>query len=93
MKSLAMNNFIFKSSKGLIKNSSLNLDDRMKAIQQEQRHQRSDLKDVKLMLNKILIDKHLQAQVDDYFEDEPIPEDTREDLDWNGARLSYSNRT
>ncbi len=69
MKSLAMNNFIFKSSKGLIKNSSLNLDDRMKAIQLEQRHQRSDLRDVKLMLNKLLIDKHLQEQVDSYFED------------------------
>ncbi len=71
-----MNNFIFKSSKGLIKNSSLNLDDRMKAIQTEQRYQRTDLKDVKLMLNKLLIDKHLQEQVDTYFEEdkEHIPD-------------------
>ncbi len=78
-----MNNFIFKSSKGLIKNSSLNLDDRMKAIQLEQRHQRSDLRDVKLMLNKLLIDKHLQEQVDNYFEDtsETEPPVDQGDLD------------
>ncbi len=79
-----MNNFIFKSSKGLIKNSSLNLDDRMKAIQLEQRHQRSDLKDVKLMLNKLLIDKHLQQQVDEYFtedSEEPSSRQETDDLD------------
>ncbi len=79
MKSLAMNNFIFKSSKGLIKNSSLNLDDRMKAIQTEQRFQRTDLKDIKLMLNKLLIDKHLQEQVDTYFEDTEHEEDKEPD--------------
>ncbi len=66
-----MNNFIFKSSKGLIKNSSLNLDTRMDLVLKEQRHQRSDLRDIKLMLNKLLIDKHLQNQVDNYFEQEP----------------------
>ncbi len=64
-----MNNFIFKSSKGLIKNSSLNLDNRMDMLLKEQRCQRADLQDVKLMLNKLLIDKHLQSQVDDYFDD------------------------
>ncbi len=69
MKSLAMNNFLFKSANGLIKNSSLNLDNSLKMLLTEQRHQRSDLKDVKLMLNKLLIDKHLQNQVDTYFED------------------------
>ncbi len=66
-----MNNFIFKSSKGLIKNSSLQLDTRMDLLLKEQRCQRSDLRDVKLMLNKLLIDKHLQEQVDNYFEDNP----------------------
>ncbi len=73
-----MNNLFFKSANGLIKNSSLDLDNRMKAIQTEQRHQRSDLKDVKLMLNKLLIDKHLQNQVDQYFEQDgsEIVEDT-----------------
>ncbi len=75
-----MNNFIFKSSKGLIKNSSLDLDTRMDLLLKEQRHQRSDLRDIKLMLNKLLIDKHLQNQVDEYFEDNKHPEDVA-DLD------------
>ncbi len=73
-----MNNFIFKSSKGLIKNSSENLDDLIikmehlfSVVLKEQRHQRSDLQDVKLMINKLLVDKHLQEQVDTYFEDNP----------------------
>ncbi len=82
-----MNNFIFKSSKGLIKNSSINLDTRMDLVLKEQRHQRSDLQDIKLMINKLLIDKHLQMQVDEYFKenpedthtyDIPVPEDDKE---------------
>jgi len=64
-----MNNFIFKSSKGLIKNSSLDLDTRMDLLLKEQRHQRSDLRDIKLMLNKLIINDHLQSQVDDYFKE------------------------
>ncbi len=78
MKSLAMDNLFFKSSKRLIKNSPENLQDLMvnavrkiEFIQKEQRHQRSDLQDVRLMINKLLIDKHLQQQVDTYFEDNP----------------------
>ncbi len=45
-------------------------------IQTELRHQRQDHKDMSLKLEKLLIDKHLQSQVDDYFEDneEHIPE-------------------
>ncbi len=72
-----MNNFIFKSPRRLIKNSSEILDNRMGELERklsfllgEQRHQRSDLKDIKLMLNKLLINKHLQEQVDDYFDSE-----------------------
>ncbi len=68
-----MNNFIFKSSKRLIKNSPLTSDDlmnRLLQIQIELRHQRQDNKDIKLMLNKLLVDKHLQQQVDDYFEED-----------------------
>ncbi len=80
-----MNNFIFKSPKRLIKNSSLNIENSLKMLLKEQRCQRSDLKDVKLMLNKLLIDKHLQQQVDEYFEDnaqENIPARAEvEDLD------------
>ncbi len=41
-------------------------------IQTELRHQRQDNKDIKLMLNKLLVDKHLQMQVDDYFEKDPF---------------------
>ncbi len=73
-----MNNFLFKSSKGLIKNSSINLgilNRQLDFILREQRLQRSDLKDIKLMINKILIDEHLQKQVDTYFEDTPNQED------------------
>ncbi len=74
MKSLAMDNFIFKSANRLIKNSPITSDNLMyqfEIIKKEQRHQRSDLQDIKRMLNKLLIDKHLQQQVDTYFEDNP----------------------
>ncbi len=37
----------------------------------ELRHQRQDNMDIKLMLNKLLIDKHLQMQVEDFYEDKP----------------------
>ncbi len=69
-----MNNFIFKSPKGLVKNSSIDsgiLDRHLKQIQTELRFQRTDLLDIKRMLNRLLIDKHLQMQVDNYFEDHP----------------------
>ncbi len=49
---------------------------KLNAIQAELRHQRQDNIDLKLMLNKLLIDKHLQMQVDTYFDkDEPVPEE------------------
>ncbi len=67
-----MNNFIFKSPRRLIKNSSVNfadlMDRKLQQLLSEQRHQRSDLQDIKLMLNKLLIEKHLQMQVDDFYE-------------------------
>ncbi len=50
------------------------LDDLMRLLNlvlAEQRFQRGDLKDIKLMINKLLIDDHLQNQVDTYFEDNP----------------------
>ncbi len=79
-----MNNFIFKSPKRLIKNSSANLDtlaEQNSWILREMRHQRSDLKDIKLMINKLLIDKHLQMQVDEYFEDNTQHPEEKQDLD------------
>ncbi len=69
-----MTNFIFKSPKGLIKNVDKIHNDmvmgQLKIIQGQNRFLRQDLVDVKLMLNKLLIDKHLQMQVDTYFEDD-----------------------
>jgi len=77
-----MNNFIFKSSKGLIKNDSINLMGlfltKINLVLAEQRHQREDLRMLSQKLDRILVDKHLQMQVDEYFEHEnsPQPEDT-----------------
>ncbi len=70
-----MTNFIFKSPKRLIKNvdnifeANLSaIQGQLKIIQGQNRFLRQDLVDVKLMLNKLLIDKHLQHQVDDFFD-------------------------
>ncbi len=70
-----MTNFIFKSANRLIKNSPLTegyLMTKLENIQKKLRHQRQDNKDIKLMLNKLLVDKHLQMQVDEYFEKDPF---------------------
>ncbi len=70
-----MTNFIFKSASRLVKNSPTTLDDLMgflstkiNYIQAEQRHQRADLHEMKLMINRLLTDKQLQTQVDEYFD-------------------------
>ncbi len=83
-----MNNLFFKSSKRLIKNNSINVLGivlfKVSNIQAELRHQRSEHKDIMLMLNKLLIDKHLQTQVDAYFDEdspEPSSREMKEDLD------------
>ncbi len=71
-----MNNFIFKSANRLIKNSPITIDSldiRLIRIQVELRAQRQDNVDIKLMLNKLLVDKHLQMQVDEYFEHDSAP--------------------
>ncbi len=80
-----MTNFIFKSANRLIKNSPLTegyILTKLESIQLELRHQRQDHKDMSLKLEKLLIDKHLQMQVDNYFEEDQndIPEETK-DLD------------
>ncbi len=73
-----MTNFIFKSSKRLIKNSPTTLDTvmhQLTIVQKQNRFLRQDIVDIRLMLNKLLIDKHLQTQVDNYFErDETSPQ-------------------
>ncbi len=66
-----MTNFIFKSANRLIKNSPItnaNLMDKLIVMQLQLRLLRSDLVSVNGKLDKILVDKHLQFQVDDYFE-------------------------
>ncbi len=55
--------------------------DKLDLIQAELRHQRQDHRDMSRKLERLLIDKHLQMQVDEYFtedneKDEP-PEDIR----------------
>ncbi len=66
-----MTNFIFKSANRLIKNSPLTegyIMTKLENIQKELRHQRCDLKDISLKLQRLMIDKHLQMQVDNYFD-------------------------
>ncbi len=76
-----MKNLFFKSSTGLTKNYSIyieSLDRKLEFVLAEQRKQRTDLQDIKRMLNRITIDKHLQHEVDNYFESH---EDNSQDLD------------
>ncbi len=78
-----MTNFIFKSANRLIKNSPLTegfIMTKLQSIQLELRHARQDNKDIKLMLDRLLVDKHLQMQVDSYFEEDKddVPEDTED---------------
>ncbi len=74
-----MTNFIFKSPRRLIKNIDNTpeayhsaIRGQLKIVQNQCRFLRQDLVDVKLMLNKLLIDRHLQSQVDEYFDESPI---------------------
>ncbi len=84
-----MNNFIFKSASRLIKNSPTTLDTLMfqlQVIQKQNRLLRSDVHEISLKLERLLIDKHLQMQVDNYFEEDmkndiPDTEQDRRDLD------------
>ncbi len=76
-----MNNLFSKSSKRLLEKSSISLevlDRRLEFIQTELRHARSDHKDMSRKLERLLIDKHLQQQVDTYFEEHPT-EDSAQD--------------
>ncbi len=79
-----MTNFIFKSASRLIKNSPTTvgyLITKLDQIQSELRHARADHREMSLKLEKLLIDKHLQMQVDEYFEHDNPTEDTKHDLD------------
>ncbi len=70
-----MTNFIFKSANRLIKNSPLTegyIMTKLEYIQKELRHQRCDLKDISQKLQRLMIDKHLQTQVDEYFTENKV---------------------
>ncbi len=69
-----MTNFIFKSQ-GTFKKISNQLD----IILAELRHSRSDNVLILSLLHKILVDKHLQTQVDKYFEDDETSPQTESD--------------
>ncbi len=80
-----MNNFIFKSPRRLVKKLSNTPEvdlilRRLDIILEQNRNLRQDLVDMRLMINRLLIDKHLQMQVDTYFEDDK-PEETPEHND------------
>ncbi len=75
-----MNHFIFKSANRLIKNETINIARLLDQIQTELRAQRQEHKDMSLKLEKLLIDKHLQMQVDEYFEDNPQEKPAEADL-------------
>ncbi len=81
-----MTNFIFKSANRLIKNSPFTPEDlirRFDQVQTEQRYARSDLQMISRKLDRLLVDKHLQLQVDDYFQNEgsPTHPEDRQDID------------
>ncbi len=79
-----MNNLFSKSSKRLLEKSSINdttLVRQVGMLLTEQRQQRYDLKVINDKLDKLMVDKHLQSQVDDYFEDTPTEPPVERDLD------------
>jgi len=76
-----MTNFIFKSANRLIKNSPITEVEmvmrKLNIILGEQRLQRSDLHEISLKIEKLMIDKHLQMQVDNYFEKDDTEDNSR----------------
>jgi len=82
-----MTNFIFKSASRLIKNSPITVGEMMinklNQVQTELRHQRQEHREMSLKLEKLLIDKHLQMQVDEYFtkgDEETSPQTDTDEL-------------
>ncbi len=66
-----MTNFIFKSANRLTKNSpiqNVNLMEKLLVMQNQLRLLRSDLSSINGKLDRLLVDKHLQFQVDDFYE-------------------------
>ncbi len=69
-----MKNFIFKSEADFHKIVFNKLD----VIQQEQRHQRSDLAFIIRYIKRTELDLNLQKQVDEYFEDDETSPQTEQ---------------
>ncbi len=44
---------------------------KLESIQKELRHQRQDHRDMSYKLDRMLVDKHLQMQVDTYYDEFP----------------------
>ncbi len=73
-----MNNLFSKSASRLLEKSSINigtLERQLGMLLTEQRKQRGDLKTINDKLDRMMVDKHLQMQVDEYFEDNKPEED------------------
>ncbi len=65
-----MNNLFSKSANRLLEKSSTSsatLERQLGMLLTEQRKQRGDLKTINDKLDKMMVDKHLQMQVDEYF--------------------------
>ncbi len=71
-----MTNFIFKSTNRLIKNVDIKL--KLEVMQNQLRLLRDDNRTIMNMVQKLLIDKHLQMQVDEYFEDNKNGDNSRD---------------
>ncbi len=70
-----MTNFIFKSGSDLQKISQ-----QLLTVLNNQRHLRNDLAKMSLILDKLLLDKNLQSQVDDFYDGSAVdPQDTPDD--------------
>ncbi len=77
-----MNNLFSKSANRLLEKSSINLgtlDTKLEFLLTEQRHQRSDLRTLSQKIDKLLVDKHLQMQVDEYFQEDADANNTDSD--------------
>ncbi len=70
-----MTNFIFKSQ-GTYKKLVLKLE----IIQSELRHNRVDMAHMLMLINKLVVDRQLQTQVDAYY-DVPPPQDEDKEPD------------
>ncbi len=78
-----MNNLFSKSANRLLEKSSIHLptlERQLGMLLTEQRKQRGDLQTINNKLDRIMVDKHLQMQVDEYFKDDEPPQDSG-DLD------------